>query len=132
MSLITYLFLMIRLTLEGLLRAWPITVVLLAVMIFAIANNSPFSRRDYQRSYLLMLLPSLLTILIALFSGASGAIVGVVLVLAHLPISALLARRFWQYQGMVVTAGAFQMWVSMVALFMGSTYSLLTAPGLLD
>lgn len=127
MSLIAYLFLMIRLTLAGLLQAWPITVVLLAAVIFAIANNSPFTRRDYKRSYLLILLPTLLTLLVMLASVSSwGIVIGVLLVLAHLPINAFLARRFWEYQGVVVTAGAFQMWVSMVAVFMGSPYSLLT------
>lgn len=132
MSLIAYLFLMIRLTLAGLLQAWPITVVLLAAVIFAIANNSPFTQRDYKRSYLLILLPSLLTIFIMLFSGSSWAILGVVLLLAHLPINVILARRFWEYQGIVVTSGAFQMWVSMVAVFMSGPYSLFRGHGLFD
>lgn len=127
MSLIAYLLLMIRLTLAGLLQAWPITVVLLAAVIFAIANNSPFTRRDYKRSYLLILLPTLVTLLVMLASVSSwGIVIGVLLVLAHLPINAFLARRFWEYQGVVVTAGLFQMWVSMVAVFMGLPYSLLT------
>ena len=120
---------MIKLTVAGQLYAWPITVVLLIAVIFALANNSPFTQGDYKRSYLLMLLPSSLTILILLSSLAPwGFAIGIVLALAHLPIDALLARRFWEYQGVVVTAGAFQMWVSMVAAFVGSAYSLSVRP----
>jgi len=132
MSLITYLLVTIRVILEGLVQGWPITLVLLAALIFATANNSPFTRRDYRGSYLLILLPSLLTILIMLFGGPSAAIAGIVLVLAHLPINAFLARRFYEYQGIVLAAGAFQMWVSMVAVFMTSPYRLLTAQSLFD
>jgi hypothetical protein len=126
MLLIAYLLQMIRLTLMGLVQAWPITVVLLIALILALLNNSPFTQKDYKHSYLLILLPSLLTILIMLSSASSWAIaIGVLLVLAHLPIDAFLARQFWEYQGVVLTAGAFQMWVSMVAAFMGSAYNFL-------
>jgi hypothetical protein len=89
MSLIEYLLQMIRLTLMGLLQAWPITVALLIALILALLNNSPFTQRDYKRAYLLILLPFLLTILIVLSSASSWAIgIGVLLVLAHLPIDA--------------------------------------------
>jgi hypothetical protein len=133
MLFLEYVLHMVRLTFAGLFYAWPITVVLLLAIIIALANNSPFTQRNYKRSYLLILLPSSLTVLIVLFSASSWAFgIGILLVLAHLPINAFLARRFWEYQGVVLTAGAFQMWVSMVAAFMGSAYSLLLVQHLLD
>jgi hypothetical protein len=121
-----FLFHMIKQTLWGLLYAWPITVVLIIALIIALAYNSPIIDKDYKRSYLLLLLPFSLTILIMLSSLSPwSAVIAILLVLAHVPTSALLVKRFWQYQMFVAVVGAFQMWVSMVAAFMGSVYGIM-------
>jgi len=134
MAIIEYLTHVAGLTMAGMIQAWPITSVLILAVILSIANNSPFTRRDYKRSYLLMLLPAVLTFLVMLFSSPSGAIaaVAVILVIVQLPTNALLARRFWQYQGIVLTSGAFLLWVSMVAIYMTSPFRLLSFHSLSD
>ena len=132
MAIIEYLTHVAGLTMAGMIQAWPITSVLILAVILSIANNSPFTRRDYKRSYLLMLLPAVLTFLVMLFSSPSGAIAGVILVIVQLPTNALLARRFWQYQGIVLTSGAFLLWVSMVAIYMTSPFRLLSFHSLSD
>ena len=120
-----YLFHMISAIFAGLLSAWPITVILIAAVVITLIDHSPLSQRDYNRHYLMILLPCTLTILILLSNASSLASISLVLILAHVPVTAFLARRFWEYQGFVVTVGAFQMWVSMVAAFMGSAGGLL-------
>jgi hypothetical protein len=118
---ITYLLSLVGLTLEGLVYAWPITTVLFLAVFLATLYNSPFTDRDYDRSYLLLLVPSALTILILVCSASSsGGAVVLYLVIAHVPISALLAKRLWRYQWFVVALGVFQMWVSLVAAVIGS------------
>lgn len=122
---IEYLLHMIRMTFNGLLYAWPITLILLGAVIAALAHHSAFTQRDHDRSYLVILLPCALTVLILVCNASSAGLVVIFLVLAHLPVTAFLARRFLEYQSLVLTVGAFQMWVSMVAAFMGVAYGFL-------
>lgn len=115
-----YLLYLVGSTIMGLIYAWPITIILVSVLILTAIHNSPFTHKDYKRSYLAFLLPSLLTIFILLFPWSG--VIQLYLVVAHVPVITLLAKRFWQYQWFVVTLGVFQMWVSLVAAFVQYLY----------
>lgn len=120
MIVMDYFLHLIIATLMGLIYAWPITIILLLVLILITIYDSPFTYKDYNRAYLAVFLPSGLTLLILLCHTSGLSVVALYLLIAHVPIIALLARRLWQYQWFVITVGAFQLWVSLVAAFMGA------------
>jgi hypothetical protein len=117
---IEYFLRLIVATLMGLAYAWPITILLLLVLTLISIYDSPFTHKDYNRAYLAVFLPSSLTFLILLCHISGLSVVAIYLLICHVPMIALLAKRLWQYQWFVIAAGLFQMWVSLVATFIGT------------